>query len=195
MYNLVSSVISDAYLQSDTQSYSVTEANNVTQAPNLSCSFSGKISINYTLSGYNGSNVPSFVSINSQTGVLSIQAPNVSSSIPYSFYIESKVSGVADVVKKIINLNVKKCTASNCVKCSATDSTVCTSCNSGYNLDSGAWNLPETEIAKSLSVGSQAIVGAIVVISFISSLSTLSSLASLWSMINQLQILNLFLVF
>ena len=138
-YNLISSTTSDAYLQIATQTLSVSESTTSTQTPNLSCSFSGSTSITYSLSSYNGGIIPSFVSIDSATGVLTIAAPSVSSSTTYSFYIDSTISGISGPVQKIINLTVKKCTASNCKICTVTDSSVCATCNSGFSLSSGSW--------------------------------------------------------
>ena len=199
MYNLISSIPSDAYLQPYTQALSVSELTISTETPNLSCSFSGSTSITYSLSSYKGAIVPSFVSIDSATGVLTIAAPSVSSSTSYSFIIDSTVSGTSGPVQKIINLTVKKCTVSNCQICTVTDSSVCATCNLGYSLSSGSWNLPEketskseaetSETAKSLSTSSQAAIGAIALFTLGSSLTNLSSMASLWSVINQMQIL------
>ena len=199
LYNLISSSISDAYLQTEMESFSVFESNTSTRTPNLSCSFSGSTSITYSLGSYNGAIIPSFVSINSTTGVLTIAAPKVSSSTTYSFYILSTIQGVADSVQKIINLTVnkcadstlQKCTASNCQECSTTDNNVCKSCISGYNLISSSCILfvpevPKAEVEKS-SV--QIITGTALVLGFASSLLNASSMASLWSMINQNQIL------
>ena len=200
MYNSGSSLNSDAYLQTNMQEFSVSESTTSSQAPNLSCSFSGSTSITYSLSSYNGSNSPSFMSIDSSTGVLSIVAPSVSSSNDYSFYIDSTVSGLSSPVQKVIKLTVKKCTANNCQKCSITDSSVCMSCNSGYNLNSGSCSLSESKVAKSeteesesaklFSMSNQLVTGAIILISLGSSLTNLSSMASLWSAINQMQILD-----
>ena len=206
MYNLISPITtSDAYIQNDTQSYSVSESTTSTQTPNLSCSFLGSTSITYTLSSYNGATIPSFVSINSATGVLTIVAPSVSISTTYSFFISSTVPGISGPVQKIINLTVKKCTASNCQICAVSDSSICATCNSGFSLSSGSWNLIETqsaqqntqpaqqetkrsEVAKLLSITNQVVVGAIIFISVGSCLTDLSSMASLWSVINQIQI-------
>ena len=189
MYNLISNITSDAYIQIVTQTFSVSESTTSTQTPNLSCSFSGSTSITYNLSSYNGAIIPSFVSIDSTTGVLTIAAPSVSSSTSYSFYINSTISGISGPIEKIINLTVKKCTASNCQKCSVSDSSICANCNSGYILSSGFCNLPETETAKSMSTSSQTVIGAVALFSFGSSFTNLSSMASLWSVINQMQIL------
>ena len=195
LYNLISSTTSGAYLQTDTQAFTVTESTFSTQTPNLSCSYSGSTSISYSLSIYNGAILPSFVLIDSATGVLTIATPSVSSSTTYSFYITSTISGMSSPVQKIINLTVNKCTASNCQLCLATNSAVCSSCNSGYNLNFGSCilNVSEAETsgtAEPLSMSSQAALGAIALFLIGSSLNNLSSLASLWSVINQMQILS-----
>ena len=204
MYTLVSSTTFDAYFQINTQAFSVSESTTSTQAPNLSCSFSGSTSIVFSLSSYNGAIVPSFVSIDSATGVLTIVAPSVSSSTTYSFNILSTITGVSSPVQKIINLTVNKCTVGNCQICTVTDSSICAACNSGYSLSLGSWNLiiiqpiqptqpiqqvtSISETAKLLSTANQIIIGVIVLISAGSSLTNLSSMASLWSIINQVQI-------
>ena len=146
------------------------------------------------MGSYKGAITPSFVSIQSETGVLTIAAPSISSSTTYSFYIVSTIQGVIDPVWKIINLTINKCTASNCRICSVTNSVVCSNCNSGYSLNSGSCilNVSETEVsgtAEALSTSSQVAIGAIALFSIGSSLTNLSSMASLWSIINQMQIL------
>ena len=151
--------------------------------------FSGSTSIEYSLSSYSGANFPSFVSIDSVTGILSIIAPSVSSTTTYSFYIISKISGIAETVKKVITLTVHKCTAKNCQTCSVTDSTVCASCSLGYSLDSGSCSLSRSEVAKALSINNQVMIGTIVLISIGSGLTSISTMAGLWSVINQMQIL------
>ena len=196
LYSLISSTPSDAYIQISSQALSVSESTTITQIPNLSCSFSGSTSITYSLSSYNGAIIPSFVSIDSATGVLTIAAPSVSSSTNYSFYITSTISGMSNPVQKVINLTIKKCTVSNCLICLVSDSSVCTTCNPGFSLSSGSCNLPETktsetkisETAKLLSTTNQVVVGAVILISVGPSLTNLSSMASLWSVINQMQI-------
>ena len=201
LYNKVSSATSDAYIQIVSQTLSVSESTTSTQTPNLSCSFSGSTLIAYSLSSYNGAIIPSFVSINSATGVLTIAAPSVSSSTTYSFYITSTIPLMSGPVQKIINLTINKCTVSNCQICSVSDSSVCETCSPGFNLSVGSCNLPDTkmpetkmsetkmsETAKLLSIINQIVVGAVVLISVGSNSANLSSMASLWSVINQLQI-------
>ena len=193
-YTQVSSTSSDVYFFIKAQSFSFSEATNNTWTPNLSCSFSGTTSIFYSLSSYNGSNLPSFISINSATGVLSINAPNVSSSTDYVFMIVSTISGISNQVNDIITLTIMKCTVSNCRQCSATDSSVWSICDSGYNINSGIWNLTESETTKSLTISNQTIIGATIVFWIALSLFNPPSLAYLWSMINQTQILFLLLL-
>ena len=205
LYNFVISTTSDVYLQINAQAFSVSESTTSTQVPDLSCSSSGSTSIVFSLNSYNSAIVPSFVSINSTTGVLSISAPSVSSSINYSFYITSTISGISSPVQKIINLTVKKCTVINCQICTISDSSVCAICNLGFNLSFGSCNLPETqsaqsqtqsaqpettisETAKLLSTINQVVTGAIILISVGLSLANISSMSSLWSVINQMQI-------
>ena len=201
LYSLISSAPSDAYFQISSQALSVSESTTSTQIPNLSCSFSGSTSIAYSLSSYNGAIIPSFVSIDSATGVLTIAAPSVSSSATYSFYITSTISGMPSPVQKVINLTIKKCAVNNCQICSVSDSSVCATCNSGFNLSSGSCNLSETktsenkasetkvsETAKLLSTINQVVVGAVILISVGPSFANLSSMASLLSVINQMQI-------
>ena len=190
-YSLISFITSDVYTQIAAQAISVSESTTSTQTPNLSCSFSGSTSISYSLSSYNGALTPTFVSINSATGVLTIAAPSVSSSTNYSFYITSMISGMSSPVQKVINLTIKKCTVSNCKICSIFDSSFCATCNPGFSLSFGSCNLSET--ANLLSTTNQVVVGAVILISVGPSLANLSSMASLWSVINQMQIL--FLIF
>ena len=155
---------SDVYFQVNTQTYSVCESTTSTQTPNLPCSFSGSISITYSLSSYRGSVVPSFVSINSTTGILTITAPCVTSSTDYTFSIFSAVSGFTDQAQTIIKLSVKNCTAGSC---------------------------SSSEVANLLSAIIQGVMAATVLLIVGLSLFNLSSLASLWSAINQVQILLL----
>ena len=195
MYNVVSSYTINTDLQTSTQALSVTEDNNSTLTPILPWSFSGTTRVVYNLQSYNGANIPSFVSLNSSSGVLSVSSPIVSSSTDYSFTIVSTIQGVLNQIQNVIRLTIKKWTASNCKRWAATDSSVCTNCNSGYNLDSGAWKLPESNTAKSLSISSQVSIAATIGLSFAFSFTNFSSVASLWSMINQMQIFLEFYIF
>ena len=198
LYNQISSSSSDAIIQTTTQYFTVSESTSSTQSPNLTCSLSGSTLITYSLSSYNSTVIPSFVSINSTTGILTIEAPIVSNSTFNSFCIDSTISGVSGTFQETINLIVKPCTVSNCKMCTVTNSSVCATCNSGFSVSSGSWNLQSTQssqqetavsdIAKSLTITNQIVVGAIVVITAASSLANLSTMASFWTAINQLQL-------
>ena len=99
--------ISDVYYQILTESFSVVEGNSASFNPSLSCSFHGTTSISFSLSSYGSSAIPSWVSINSNTGVLTITAsPSVSLNTEFVFYVTSTVSGVASPVHKLIKLTV-----------------------------------------------------------------------------------------
>ena len=212
LYNLISSTTSDLYFQINAQAFSVTESTTSTQVPSLSCSFSGSTSIVFSLSSYNLAVVPSFVSIDSATGVLTTVAPSVPSSTTYSFYITATISGVSSPVQKVINLTVNKCTVGNCQICTITNSSICATCSPGYSLSLGSWNLSNppsaqqntpsaqqntpsaqqeisiSEIAKSLSTVNQVIIEVFILISVSSRLINVSTMESLWSIINQMQI-------
>ena len=163
MYNSLSNITSDAYFQINTQTYSVCESTTSTQTPNLPCSFSGLTSITYSLSSYSGSIVPSFVSIDSTTGILTITAPCVISSTDYTFTILSVVSGATGSTQIVIKLSVKNCTVGSCTS---------------------------SEVANLLSAIIQGVITATILLIVGLSLSNLSSLATLWSAINQVQILK-----
>ena len=200
-YTDISSSTSEVYFQTNTQVLSVTEQNSVNLAIDISCSSTGSTSISFSLSGYNGTNPPSFVFVDSSTGVLNIIAPSVTASTQYSFYVDSSISGSSNVNQKIVKLAIQKCTSSNCQKCSSTDSSVCTSCNSGYNLRSGAWIFTQTyiasetwgstesEMSKSLKITIQTLVGVIIGFVVVLWIFEITSLAGLYALINQLKIL------
>ena len=105
-YTVSSSATSDVLYQTSDQSLSVVENTSSSETPTLTCSSSGSTAITYSLSAYNGGTVPSWVSINSSTGTLTVTAPNVSADTEYDFYVDSTISGVANPVKKLIKLTV-----------------------------------------------------------------------------------------
>ena len=200
-YTDISSSTSEVYFQTNTQVLSVSEQNSVNLTIEISCSSKGSTSISFSLSGYNGTSPPSFVFVDSSTGVLNIIAPSVTASTQYSFYVDSSISGSSNAIQKIVKLVIQKCTSSNCQKCSSTDSSVCTSCNSGYNLSSGTWILSQTytssdtwgsaesEMSKSLKITIQTLIGVIIGIVVVLWIFEITSLAGLYALINQLKIL------
>ena len=119
-YTLDSSYTSDVNYQTDDLSCSVLEGIISQYSPYLPCSISGSTSISFSISSYGTSNAPTWVSINSLTGTLSITAPEVNSDTEYYFYISSDVSGVSTPVQKLIKLTILNWALSNCQKCIST---------------------------------------------------------------------------
>ena len=93
----------DVYNQTNNQAYSLIEGMSATIAPDLTCTYSGSTSITYSIANYL-TQVPSWVSINSTSGQLSIVTPNVTADTTYSFYINSVVSGTTN--QKLISVTV-----------------------------------------------------------------------------------------
>ena len=144
------------------------------------------------------STVPSWVTIDSGSGIWSINAPEVSSDTEHDFYINSAVSGVSSPIQKLIKLITTNCAAKNWKKCISTNSLTCETCLSGYVLSSGVWDIPKTttsqssqttsETAQSLSKTTTSAVIATTGIIVLISLINTASIANLWMTINQLQL-------
>ena len=159
-----------------------------TIAPDLTCTYSGSTSITYSIANYL-TQVPSWVSINSTSGQLSIVTPNVTADTTYSFYINSVVSGTTN--QKLISVTVLNWAVESCSTCSSSPS-ICSVCNTGYNLTTSGTCLINTttasESAKAQAAASQAVTGAVSWITGILGFSNVSSLANLWSMLGQVQL-------
>ena len=89
--------------------------NSTTQIlPDLPCTISGSTSISFSTANYMTSTVPSWVAVDSVSGILSINAPEVSLDTEYDFYINSVVSGGAlNPIQKLIELTITNCAANN----------------------------------------------------------------------------------
>ena len=72
----------------------------------LTCSTTGTTAITYSLSVYLSNAIPSWVSLNPSTGLLSITAPNVTADTTYPFYVDSTYSGAVSFVQKLIQVTV-----------------------------------------------------------------------------------------
>ena len=176
--------------------------NSTTQTlPDLPCSISGSTSISFSTANYMTSTVPSWIAIDSVSGVLSVNSPEVSLDTEYDFYINSAVSGVSSPIQKLIKLIITNCAAKNWKKCISTNSLTCETCLSGYVLTSGIWDISKTttsqsskssqttsEIVKALSKTITSVVIAITWIVVLTSMMNTKSIASLWMIINQLQL-------
>ena len=191
------------YLTADQTIY--TMENSATQIlPDLPCSISGSTSISFSTANYMASTVPSWVAIDSVSGILSINAPEVSMNIEFDFYVNSAVSGVSSPIQKLIKLIITNCAAKNWKKCISTNSLVCDSCVSGYVLTSGMWDISKSttsqssqttsETAKALSKTTMSVVIVIIGIVVLTSIVNTTSIANLWMTINQLQLFLLLLL-
>ena len=176
------------YLTADQTIYAM--ENSATQIlPDLPCSISGSTSISFSTANYMASTVPSWVVIDSVSGILSINAPEVSSNTEYDFYINSAVSGVSSPIQKLIKVIITNCAAKNWKKCISTNSLTCETCLSGYVLSSGMWDIPKaSETAKALSKTTTSLVIATTGIVVLTSMINTASIANLWMTINQLQL-------
>ena len=184
---------SDVYNQINSQAYSLIEGMSATITPDLTCSYSGSTSITYSIANYL-TQAPSWVSINSTSGQLSIVTPNVTADTTYSFYINSVVSGTT--TQKLISVTVLNWAVESCSTCSSPS--ICSVCNTGYNLTTSSTCLINTtnasESAKVQAAASLAVIGAVSWITSILGFSNVSSLANLWSMLGQIQLLFLLLL-
>ena len=144
------------------------------------------------------STVPSWISIDSVSGILSINAPEVSLNTEYDFYINSAVSGASSPIQKLIKLIIVNCSPKNWKKCISTNSLTCETWYSGYVLTSGVWEISKTntsqslqttsETAKALSNTTTSVVIAITGIVVLASTMNATSISNLWMTINQLQL-------
>ena len=164
-YSAVSSSTSDVYYQISDQYITARENKTTTITPDLPCSASGTTSISYSLSGYGGGSSPTWVSVNSSTGILTIVAPEVTKDTIYSFYVSSTITGVSSSVQKLIKLTVENWPV---------------------------WGVSTS--AKAITTTSQVVAGTSATVTVWSSMLNTSSLAMLWSMINQAQTLFLILL-
>ena len=193
IYTSISSTTSDVYYQILDESLSIIELNSAIMTIQLSCSFSGSTSISYSISSYGSSTVPSWITINSLTGVLTITAPNVSADTEFYFYATSSITGVSNPVQKLIKLTVVNCQVQNWDKCSMSSSTTWVTWSSGSTLNSDSSTIASTT-SQVLSSTSTSALGASFWIITLISLINPASIASLWGMINQAQLFFLILL-
>ena len=97
-YNISPIYTSDVYFGSNDESYTIFENSSMNVTPNLPCSSSGTTVINFSLGNYNGMPIPFWVSINSSTGKLTINSPEVSVDTDAYFYVNSKFTGTPKTV-------------------------------------------------------------------------------------------------
>ena len=217
-YLSVSSLNSDVYFQTSTQSLTIIENYYQEVTPDHSCSSSGSTSITFSIGNYNGVTAPTWVIIDGSTGLLKITSPSVSSDTDVSFYVNAMITGYANPVQKLIKLKVLNWIVSNCQICNNAYASNWNTCNSGYTVNSGSCILPtsqtsssssnsnsqnsnssnqtkeSSETAQGLSTSMQWIAGLTTGAIVLSNVINSSSISSLWSLLNQLQLLFLLLI-
>ena len=153
------------YYLTQKQAYSISQFTSVQINADLPCSHSGITSITYSIGDYSTSLTPTWITINSTTGTLSISTPGVNSDTELNFYIISSVNGLANPIQKRIVLTIKAWAVSNCLKCLRTSIYIWEQCNSGYNLEyEKCTKISQT--VEALVVASKSITGASLCVSF-----------------------------
>ena len=192
VYSLTTTSSSNVYYQTSDLILSVTEGNTLITSPDLPCSNSATISILYSLGGYNGTQAPNWIKIDSITGQLTISAPDVSSDTKYYFYVNSNISGISYTVQKLIKLTVLNWGVQNCKTWLNNNSAYWNEWNSDYDLNNGKWTITSRlEISKGLSIATISMIGAAWLSIIITSAINSSSMASVWLIVNQVQLLFL----
>ena len=208
---------SDVVFQVIDESINVAENISSQVTPAITYSISGTTAISYSIVNYI-TPAPSWVTINSSTGVLNILTPDVSSDTEFDFYINSAVTGIASPVQKLIKLTVLNWISLNWQKWISTSGSIWDIWNSGYYSNSGVWGTSppnsnssqnsssqssnsssqssntSSNTAQTLSTVIKSVVGAIVGCVVLASFMNSSSIASLWMTINQLQVSFLLLL-
>ena len=180
--------------QTDLQSFSISENNEVVLNPDLPCS-SSSYPIAYSIGSYSGGSISSFVTVNSSSGVMKVSSPNITDTTTYLFSINSNITGISNFVQKPISLIVNKWTVNHCKQWNSTDITYWNVWKSDYISDSGVWyyNRPSST-AQGISITTQAILGTAAILTFASGFVNASSISGFWSMVNQLQLFFLLLI-
>ena len=106
-YSFVQNYDTNVDYITDNQSLSVVEKTKTQVLPDLSCSLSSSTSIVFSLGSDNNMDVPSWISIDTNTGLLTIASPEVNKDTSYSFNVNAVITGVSQQIKKSIKLIVK----------------------------------------------------------------------------------------
>ena len=187
---------------------SIVENNVLSITPDLTCSADGTTSITYTSSA-----TQSWISLDSNTGLLTVTAPEVTSDTEYDFYINSTVSGYQTQIQRQVKLTVINCSVQNCQKWSSSSGTSCAVWNpvvpstseptKSQNTTSGAetsgiaktsGTVETSGTAKTIGTATASVSWALFVIVAVQSTFNVASMASFWSMINQMQMFFLLLL-
>ena len=201
------SYTSDVSYETNDETYSILKGTSVKVTPSLPWSSSGTTTISFSIGNYL-TTAPSWVTIDSSTGELTIVAPDVSTNTEFDFYINSSVTGVTGSIQKLIKLIIAGCSLSNWSKWVSSNINKWEDCNSGYSLISDSCiyqsntsqnstnsssfsnngSNETNKVVDSINTSTISIVGATSCVAILMSLMNTSSMASLWSMVNQLQL-------
>ena len=208
---IVSSIYTSyVFFGSNKDAFIILENTSLNVFPSLPCSSLEGIIISFALGSYNGMLIPSWISINSSTGELTIDAPEVSTDTDVYFYVNSKITGTADFVQTVIKVTVKDWPVQNWLKCQSIGSSVWVQWYMGYTLSNGiGTNCSKTQSsgnaseskdnannksAITLRIVLQVVFATTALIEVISKMLNASSMASFWSLVNQVQLFFLLLL-
>ena len=151
--------------------------------------------LNYNKINYTSSATQSWISLDSNTGLLTVTAPEVTSDTEYDFYINSTVSGYLTQIQRQVKLTVINCSVQNCQKWSSSSGISCAVWNpvipsisepaKSQNTTSGTAENSGT--AKNIGTTTAFVSWALFAIFAVQSIFNSVSMASFWSMINQMQ--------
>ena len=106
-YIIAQSYWTDVYYQTNYQYVSVIEKTSTQVLPDLSCSLSSSTSIVFSLGSFNSEVVPSWVTIDVSTGILTITSPEVEQDTNYNFNVNAMITGLTLQTQKQVKLIVK----------------------------------------------------------------------------------------
>ena len=182
----------DVYFQTSVQTISAVSMNTLKITPDLTWTSAGSTkTITYSISDYPGYSVTSWVSIDSASDQLTINAPSTTSDTVYKFYVNSAVSTLSSPILKSILLTVKAWKVANWQTWISDSSSTCSAWVSDYTLNTGTWVYSSEltqKTAEALKYTSVAIIAIVSWLVVVSSVMNTSSMSSLWSLVNQVQI-------
>ena len=140
--------------------------------------------INYTSSA-----TQSWISLDSNTGLLIVTAPEVTSDTEYDFYINSTISGYQTQIQRQVKLTVINCSVQNCQKWSSSSGTSCAVWNPVIPSISEPTKSQNTTSGTTEKIGTAiaSVSWALFAIFTVQSIFNSASMSSFWSMINQMQ--------
>ena len=106
--NLGSNYQSPVYYPTQDQSVTISENSDQYLNLELPCnnSLASGTTISYQLASYNGVTLPSYLTIDQNTGAISISSHNVTADTDIAFYVNSVITGITSSVQKLIKLKI-----------------------------------------------------------------------------------------